>query len=148
MAKYKIIDRKAENKLDFVIKKTGFAVDFTLREMHNDMEYNKRMVKELEGKLQIEKAMMENITRNHPYVLDFDDDKMAAIYLYFKSKCEVNAIESKLIDFGIAIKDGNREFGEIAKQTGLSIIVVEKKPEVKKEEQPAEEKPENKTEEK
>jgi tRNA(Ile2) C34 agmatinyltransferase TiaS len=127
-AKFKVVDRKAEDKLDYVIKKTNFAVDFTLREMHNDMEYNKRMKRELEGKLQIESATMENVKRNHPFVLEMDDEKMAAVYIYFKSKCEVHAIENKLLDFEIAIKDGNREIGEIAKQTGLNMIVVDKKP--------------------
>ncbi len=126
MAKFKVVDRKPADKLDYVIKKTGFAVDFTLRDMQRDMDYNQRMKRELEGKLQIEKATMTNIERNHPFVLEFDDDKMAAIYLYFKSKCEVMAIESKLLDFEMAIKDGNREFGEIAKQTGLNLIVVQK----------------------
>jgi len=145
MAKFKVVDRKAEDKLDYVIKKTNFSVDFTLREMHNDMEYNKRMKRELEGKLQIESATMENVKRNHPYVLEFDDEKLAAIYIYFKSKCECHAIENKLLDFEIAIKDGNREIGEIAKQTGLNMIVINKKPEEKKEEVKAEEKPETKT---
>jgi len=134
MAKFKVIDRKPKEKLDYVIKKTGFSVEFTLREMHTDMEYNKRMVKELEGKLQIENATIENIKSNHPFVLDFDDEKLAAIYLYFKSKCEAHAIENRLLDFEIAIKDGNRELGEIARQTGLSSIVIERKPAQKPEE--------------
>jgi hypothetical protein len=144
MAKYKVIDKKPEDKLDYVIKKTGFAVDFTLREMHTDMEYNKRMVRELEGKMQIEKATMENVQRNHPFVLEFDDEKLAAFYIYFKSKCEVHAIENKLLDFEIAIKDGNREIGEIAKQTGLNMIVVDKKPATKPEEKKEEIKTETK----
>jgi hypothetical protein len=128
MAKFKVVDRKPADKLDYVIKKTGFAVDFTLRDMQRDMDYNKRMKAELEGKLQVEKATMTNIERNHPFVLEFEDEKMAAIYLYFKAKCEVSAVESKLLDFEMAIKDGNREIGEIAKQTGLNLVVVEKKP--------------------
>lgn len=128
MAKFKVVDRKPADKLDYVIKKTGFAVDFTLRDMQRDMDYNKRMMAELQGKLQIESATKNNIERNHPFVLEMDDEKMATIYLYFKSKCEVSAIESKLLDFEMAIKDGNREIGEIAKQTGLSLIVIDKKP--------------------
>lgn len=128
--KYEVIE-KAENELDSVLTKTGHSDKFTMRNVQDNIEALRKLKIELEGKLAIDKATMDNIERNHPVVKGFDEAQLLAIYMYGNAKKNLAPYQAKLDEVEKALAEVPQELAEITKQTGL-ILIERKKPDENK----------------
>lgn len=61
---------------DAVIGKTGLKVEFTMAEVEADRALIAKQMKENKGQLVLEAAKIENITTNHPFVLDLTEEQL------------------------------------------------------------------------
>lgn len=61
---------------DTLIGKTGLKVEFTMAEVEADRALIAKQLKENKGQLVLEAAKIQNITTNHPFVLDLTQEQL------------------------------------------------------------------------
>lgn len=61
---------------DAVIEKEGLKVQFTVADVEADRTMIAKQMKENKGQLVLEAAKIENITTNHPFVLDLTEEQL------------------------------------------------------------------------
>ena len=126
--KYEVV-KQEENVGDSVIRKTGMFTEFTLNDIAKDLELYRRQAEDLEGKIKIEEAMMENITRDRPDIAEMSEELRQVIFLYTRSfsvakesrkVLEGNRAEAKLL---------RQELMKIAMETGLGMQLAQEQEE-------------------
>lgn len=83
---YKILKEDADDFKNSEILKKGIQATFTIRELERIEKEVRKQLKEAEAQYNLEAAKMDNIERNHPYVKDFDDEKLFTIHMYVEAK--------------------------------------------------------------
>lgn len=123
--KYKLLE-------DGSIEKTEFADVYNKEDFLVPLKTAEKKLIELTAQKRIYDAKVENISRNHPYVLDIEDEKKNAIWLYqenFVASIQVAEMIRELNERMGAIKG---EMLDIEAQTGIKFFEEEvKKEEVK-----------------
>lgn len=109
--KYKIKE-KADDHLDTVIEKGGLTASFTVRGLNAAIERATKLIKELEGKLQIEDARKQNIEHFHPFVKDMSDQDLNTAAMYSEAKQYITQIPPKIEELKAAIE---KDHAEVAK---------------------------------
>jgi len=113
--KYKIHEQ-AEDPKDIVIEKTGHKIHFTMREVEKTQKINKDNKINIEAKMKMEKAKMDNIERNHEFVKEMSEQDLHTVYMYFEAKKIVEMAEAKIEEFEKNEKELEKELKDIAKQ--------------------------------
>ena len=113
--KYKI-HKEATDPKDIVIEKTGHKIHFTMREVERTQKVNADNKTNIEAKMKMEKAKLDNIERNHKFVTEMSDQDLHTVYMYFEAKKIVEMAEAKLTEFEKNEKELAKELKDIAKQ--------------------------------
>lgn len=99
------------------IEKSDFTEKYKPDDFRNAVGNAEKRLKEMMAQQRIYKAKMENVSRNNPFVLDIEDEKRNAIWLYqenFVADIKAQEIIDKLKE---GIKEIKGEMSEIEKQT-------------------------------
>ena len=102
--------------LDRVIVKTGDVVEFTMRELEENISRLSKYELDVQAKIDNDKAKIENIEHFNPWIKKMTDEKKHACYLYFLSFLALKEFEPKLeeVKKQLALDLAERE--EIIKQ--------------------------------
>jgi hypothetical protein len=65
------IKKKSKEKGDHRIVKHGQVAEFSLRELHRNIEQMKKAVKEMEGNAKLQETLAENIRRANPELVAY-----------------------------------------------------------------------------
>jgi hypothetical protein len=109
-----------------VIEKAGITADFTLLEVEQMQERNKKGLLEAESQLTIEKAKLTNIERHHPQVKKMSGVLLTAAALYKETQMMVASLEPKIKLIQQAIDENDAMVADVMKQ------LKDLKPDVKK----------------
>lgn len=112
---YSIVD-KAEDIKDSKIEKLGVVVNFTFREVEAHEENLKKVMIELQAKVDYEAAKMTNIETNHPFVLSMSEQDMFTAHMYQEAKAIVLVGKQKVAEIQKGLDDYALEKVEIIKQ--------------------------------
>ena len=116
MIEYKVKEVDGEK----IIVKTGDKVEFSFRQIDMDIAYLEKNLKEIEGKLGIEKATMANVARTHPHIAEMSQEDLTAAYLYRGASGFVSVADEKIAEIKKQLDDYATEKEEIIKQTGIN----------------------------
>jgi hypothetical protein len=119
---YKIVEKKEDLK-ESIVKKSGFSIEFTLNDFLYNIQYNKKQRKEIEAKVGIEDATMQNVLHFHPEVKDLKEETLQAAYVYQKALLVIKVGKEKIAELDAQIEADMNELKEISKQTGLTIVL-------------------------
>lgn len=108
MFQYKVKEPNEDPK-QALIEKAGITAEFTLEQVEAQEKAWEKTVTELDAKVRVEKAVMDNIERNYPFVSQLDPEHLHAYYMYFKSKAVVVEGEKKLVEWREAIEESKKE---------------------------------------
>lgn len=150
MYSYKVIEHNKDNPYLSVIQKRGVNVEFTLSDLVSNIEGMKKQITEIEAKVGIEKATMQNIIHSHSKIIELvmgqknakdlgieeylmTEKDRVAIDMFERSRRFVNGAEEKLIEFQLALKDDQRSLEEACVATKIKVPVVAKFEKAKKE---------------
>lgn len=101
---------------DRTIQKYGDVVEFTLAEVENaDLQMLKTR-KELEAKLNHEKAVMENIEHFHAFVKDLTEEQLLTAWMYKQAKGHVKLCTENIDKINAQLESDKKEIAEIIKQ--------------------------------
>lgn len=117
---YKLIENK-ENPEDQMIEKSGFTHEFTVTGVQTSYAQIEKAKRELKAQKELEEAKMSNIADHHPYVLELDEEKRNAVYLYHQAFATAKAVEMKMAEVEDAEAETNQALADIEEQTGLKI---------------------------
>ena len=117
---YKIKESK-DNKLETVFEKSDFTIELTMGDYKKAKDGYDNKVKELEAQKGLEEAKMNNVKRNHPEVLEVDEQKRVAITVYTSAEMKVKEFNKVLDKMAGHYKEMEAEMKDIEKQIGLTI---------------------------
>ena len=126
--KYRIKEA-ATNPLDSLIEKTGkedVKVAFSINGMKADIDAYQRRIRELEGKMELEAAMVDNVRTHHPEVFKLDEKTLIAAAVYQLSSKKVKLCMDEIMNYKSALDSHTKELQEITNQTKIEL---EPKPE-------------------
>lgn len=119
--KFKEVKDAPEDVLDQVIEKTGHVVEFTLRDIKEDIRINKQRKEEVEARRRIAAAAVKNIEENHAWVKDEDPQRLVTARLYVEETDTVENCDKVLEQFDEFFKDSDDQLEQIEKQIGAKI---------------------------
>jgi len=119
--KYEVITKSEEKEQDWVIQKSGLTAEFTLNDIKRDIEILKKMKIEMDAKVGIEAAILENISVNYPDAPKMEEKLRVAVFLYQKSFATKKMCEEKVAEIDKQLKEYAEETQEILNQTNLSL---------------------------
>lgn len=127
--KYEVVEPNEENVMLTKIVKKNVDVEFTMQELKDHEERVHNVIKELEGKVAMDKAAMENVEHFHSeavaLVKDLEPLKQHALYTYLRAFANVLEIEPKLVEVKAAFDEHNEEVKDIISQTGWVAPTIE-----------------------
>ena len=128
--KYKYqIKEKASNPEDSVILKTGIEevkAEFSFNDINKDITTLNKKKLELEGKIKVETAKIQNVKDYHPETEKMDEKARIAASIYQISTEEVRIAEKYLEAIKERLDLYAKEMEEISRQTGIEIQCPEK----------------------
>ncbi len=110
---------KVTKKNDRVIVKTGHEVEFTLADMENNEAYLEKQKKEIVPVIEHRKAVMQNVTENHPIVSELTPEQRHAVHMYREAEVELEKYEEVLAEVNRVLDKSAEEKKEIIKQLNL-----------------------------
>ncbi len=110
---------KVTKKNDRVIVKSGHEVEFTLADMENNEAYLEKQKKEIVPVIEHRKAVMQNVTENHPIVLELTPEQRHAVNMYREAEVELEKYEEVLAEVNRVLDKSAEEKKEIIKQLNL-----------------------------
>lgn len=110
---------KVTKKNDRVIVKTGHEVEFTLTDMENNEAYLEKQKKEIVPVIEHRKAVMQNVTENHPIVLELTPEQRHAVHMYREAEVELEKYEEVIAEVNRVLEKSAEEKKEIIKQLNL-----------------------------
>jgi hypothetical protein len=115
MFSYRLVKPSA-NYREAVIEKGGITAEFTLLEVEQMQERNRKALMELQGQLKIEEAKIDNINRHYPAVKDMPGVILTAAALYKESQSMIAELKPKIIQVDTAINENNIMVAEVMEQ--------------------------------
>lgn len=110
-----VVKTPADNFQEAVIEKTGLKVDFTMAQVYAEKaDYEKRL-KENKGQLVLESAKVENISRNHPFLLELTEQQLFTTALFNECKTAQERATKNIAILQEAIADYEAEIAAINK---------------------------------
>lgn len=110
---------KVTKKNDRVIVKSGHEVEFTLADMENNEAYLEKQKKEIVPVIEHRKAVMQNVTENHPIVSELTPEQRHAVHMYREAEVELEKYEEVLAEVNRVLDKSAEEKKEIIKQLNL-----------------------------
>ena len=110
---------KVTKKNDRVIVKSGHEVEFTLTDMENNEAYLEKQKKEIVPVIEHRKAVMQNVTENHPIVSELTPEQRHAVHMYREAEVELEKYEEVLAEVNRVLEKSAEEKKEIIKQLNL-----------------------------
>lgn len=110
---------KVTKKNDRVIVKSGHEVEFTLTDMENNEAYLEKQKKEIVPVIEHRKAVMQNVTENHPIVSELTPEQRHAVHMYREAEVELEKYEEVLAEVNRVLDKSAEEKKEIIKQLNL-----------------------------
>ena len=110
---------KVTKKNDRVIVKSGYEVEFTLADMENNEAYLEKQKKEIVPVIEHRKAVMQNVTENHPIVSELTPEQRHAVHMYREAEVELEKYEEVLAEVNRVLDKSAEEKKEIIKQLNL-----------------------------
>lgn len=118
---YEVLEEN-ENPYEVKIVKKNVEVEFTMGELYEHESRVDKIIRELDGKRQMEEASLENVEHFHPdavaAVKDLEPEAQHAAFTWLKSKATLAEIEPKLKEITEAFEAHNEEVKDIIAQTG------------------------------
>lgn len=102
------------------IVKYDFEAEYEPVNYTDTLKDVEKKIVEAEAQNKVYVAKMDNVARNHPYVLEVDEEKRNAIWLYHENFVASKQIEAIIKSLKKSVKDINKEMKEITEQTGLT----------------------------
>lgn len=109
---------KYKLKKDIIVK-SDFEFEYNKQDFITALKNVETRLKEMEAQRSIYVAKMDNVSRNHPYVLDVEEEKRNAIWLYHENFVATKQSDKIIKDLKKGLKEIKNEMKEITKQTGL-----------------------------
>lgn len=104
-----------------VIVKDGIKATFTVAAMQLEQQGVKKVIKELDSRLEIETAKYENITTHHPFISDMSDEDLFTAHMAWESKALIKALPEKIAEFNAQLKGSLDEQNHIADVLGIAV---------------------------
>lgn len=101
-----------DNKRDFknaVIERGNLTNQFTVAEVEIDYMRLEQMEKELTSQIKLSTAALDNIDRNHPFVMKLSDEQLATASYVYETKKVKSQAESKLKQ----VKNGMKKYRDV-----------------------------------
>lgn len=118
---YKVVEEHPEDPMLNVVEKGNITAKFTPYQLQGNIDQNKKMVKELKGKLMLEEAKRKNIEDHHPFVKGLTDKERFTVYMYEESMAVVRGFPPKIAEFEESIAEMEQEKVNLAEQIGIAI---------------------------
>jgi hypothetical protein len=115
------VKEKGENVLDTIITKSNFDLDFTLREVQENIDRIKKMKVELSSKARLDDAVCKNIEGTNPEIKDIDPRILKVYHIYAKAKFFVEEAQEQIKRFDEVLDEEQKALEEIKVQTGVEI---------------------------
>lgn len=120
MFTYKIKEDK-EEIVEKVLEKTGITIDFTLNDVIKHQKDLLKEIKGLKGQIDFDKAIVDNVETNHPFVKDFTEEQITALSLWIPKRLQIAKAEKMIKDREEVLTQYDEEIKEICKQLDLSL---------------------------
>lgn len=117
---YKIIENNADPNLA-VVEKSGISVQFTAKEIKENLAHVRKQKREIEGTCRVAEATKVNIKRTHPHIAAMSEEDLVAAYLYRQAIGTVTQALEKLTEIDDVIKQDEKSLAEMIEQTGLQV---------------------------
>lgn len=117
---YKVSEENEDPKLT-KIEKRGLVVEFCLDDVLTHEANLKKFLTEVNAKISVEKAKMDNIEHNHEFIKELTDEQVFACYMYQEAKIQHIAATEKLEEINTQMMDYATEKKAILEQTGIKI---------------------------
>lgn len=125
---YEIIKEETDSNFS-TIRKTNITAEFTMAEVYEHLGELERLKNEVQGQIDLEKAAMDNVERNHDdavsLVRSLEPLKQHAIFLWLKSLANLGELEPKISKIDEVIKSYQEEISDIKNQTGWTAPSIE-----------------------
>ena len=119
MPKFKII--KGEGLEATIEKSEHKPTKFEVKNVVEHIGAVDKAIKETEAKIGLEKAIIANISKQHPQVLKINEQVRQACYLFMKSKLAIVPVQDQLDKLKDSMKEYEEELNELKDQTGIDI---------------------------
>lgn len=104
---------------DRVIVKTGHEIEFTLEDMEANEAYLEKQKREIEPVIAHRKAVMQNVSENHPIVTEITAEQRHAVHMYREAEVELEKYEDVLKEVNRVLEKSHAEKEEIKKQLNI-----------------------------
>lgn len=118
---YKVVEEHPEDPMLNVVEKGNITARFTPYELQANIDQNKKLVKELKGKLMLEDAKGKNIEEHHPFVKDLTDEQRFIVHMYEEAMAVRRGFPPKIAEFEESIAEMEQEKVSLAEQIGIAI---------------------------
>lgn len=81
---------------DRVIEKTGATIEFTMRQLDDNMALLKKSKAEIEPVISHAKAKIDNVEHHHPKIKELTGEELVAAHMYLEAKDVIKDGEAKL----------------------------------------------------
>lgn len=119
------IKERGEDDFATTIEKSNVVVEFTPRELYNDIARGKKLVTELKAKIDLAQQKCDNIEHHHPFVKDMSLADLFTCHMYYEQKVFLDkekGLQTKLDEIQAEVDFMEEEFKKIAEVTGLDIL--------------------------
>lgn len=115
------IKEKGEHPLDTVITKSNFNLDFTLRELQENIDRIQKIKVELSTKAKLDDAVCKNIEGTNPEFKDVELNMLKVYNIYSKARLSIEDIMEKIKEVDEILSEEQKALDEIKTQTGIEI---------------------------
>jgi hypothetical protein len=113
------IKEQGQSPIDHVIEKSNVSVDFTVRQVSQNVELMLKSKRELQAKLDYEKARIVNVEHFHKFVKRLSPVELQAAYIYVEAKEFVSQIVPKIAELEVAVATDLASLAEVERQIGI-----------------------------
>lgn len=115
------ISKKAKDYKDATIeKKYEHTITFTLADIEAHEAKLEKLLKEIEGLLELETAKVQNIETNHKWVKSMKPEDLVAAWLYYESMKRIEEVLPKRKEVRAQLKEYKQEKKDIIKALGFN----------------------------
>lgn len=118
---YKVVEESKEDPIFNIIEKGNVTVRFSLDEVQRNIDQNKKLVKELKAKLDLEEAKRKNIEEHHPFVKALTPEQRFTVHMYAEAMSVVDSFPAKIKEFEDSIAEMEKEKEAINEACGIAI---------------------------
>ena len=120
MISYTIKPQENEGE-EAVIVKTGQTHEFKMSEVKAHLDKIEKAKKELSAQIELEAAKMANVEEHHPFVKEFEGERLAAVAIYAETKTRHKVCSEKLEQIEKVEAETLADLEEVKTQTGLAL---------------------------